>query len=331
MNQSEEQPYQPQFDRGNCGVGFVADQYGRASHEILQLGLATLTNLQHRGALNADAQTGDGAGVLTPLPREFFAREAQRLTGRSIDPQQIAVGVFFFDPHTTDQCLTIFEATLHEYELSLVTWRELPLDPDNLGAQARLMMPRILQAIITTQSSLTSDQFELKLYLARKHFERRTQAAKLNAYVPSMSSRTIVYKGLLLAPQLATFYLDLANPDYAVPLVVVHQRYSTNTFPTWQRAQPFRVLGHNGEINTLQGNLAWMKAREPQLALSDPKGFENLSRSLAPCRRYQRQRFGDAGQRRGTADARRPRLAARDYDAGAARLGKDAGTLAGRA
>ncbi len=203
MNQSEEQPYQPQFDRGNCGVGFVADQYGRASHEILQLGLATLTNLQHRGALNADAQTGDGAGVLTPLPREFFAREAQRLTGRSIDPQQIAVGVFFFDPHTTDQCLTIFEATLHEYELSLVTWRELPLDPDNLGAQARLMMPRILQAIITTQSSLTPDQFELKLYLARKHFERRTQAAKLNAYVPSMSSRTIVYKGLLLAPQLS--------------------------------------------------------------------------------------------------------------------------------
>ncbi|HZY41835.1 MAG TPA: glutamate synthase central domain-containing protein, partial [Anaerolineae bacterium] len=279
MNHQEEQPYQPQFDRGNCGVGFVADQYGRASHEILRLSLETLTNLQHRGALNADAQTGDGAGVLTPLPRQLFAREAQRLTGRTLDPDQIAVAVFFFDPHATEPCITIFEATLHEYNLTLVTWRELPLDPDNLGAQARLMMPRILQAIITPHSPLDARQFEQQLYLARKHFERRTHAAKLGAYVPSMSSRTIVYKGLLLAPQLATFYLDLADPDYAVPLAVVHQRYSTNTFPTWQRAQPFRVLGHNGEINTLQGNLAWMKAREPQLDLA---GFEATSTGLTP-------------------------------------------------
>ncbi|MBI5566966.1 MAG: glutamate synthase subunit alpha, partial [Chloroflexi bacterium] len=277
MNRPEDQPYQPQFDRGNCGIGFVADQYGRASHEILQLGIETLINLQHRGALNADARTGDGAGILTPLPRHLFVREAQRLTGRSIAPDQIAVGVFFLDPHVADQCITILEATLHEYELSLVTWRELPLDPDTLGAQARLMMPRILQAIITTQSPLDARRFELQLYLARKHFERRTHAAKLSAYVPSMSSRTIVYKGLLLAPQLPAFYLDLADPDFTVSIVVVHQRYSTNTFPTWQRAQPFRMVCHNGEINTLQGNLAWMKAREPQLDLA---GFEATSTGL---------------------------------------------------
>ncbi len=279
-HQSEDQPYQPQFDRGNCGIGFVADQYGRASHEILQLGIETLINLQHRGALNADARTGDGAGILTPLPRQFFVREAQRLTGRSIDPEQIAVGVFFFEPHVTDQCSTILEATLHEYELSLVTWRELPLDTDTLGAQARLMMPRILQAIITTQSPLDAKRFELQLYLARKHFERRTHAAKLSAYVPSMSSRTIVYKGLLLAPQLPAFYLDLADPDFAVSIAVVHQRYSTNTFPTWQRAQPFRMVCHNGEINTLQGNLAWMKAREPQLDLIGLEGQSGLLRPV---------------------------------------------------
>ncbi len=206
-------------------------------------------------------------------------REAQRLIGRSIDPEQVAVGVFFFEPHVTDQCSTILEATLHEYELSLVTWRELPLDTDTLGAQARLMMPRILQAIITTQSPLDAKRFELQLdLLARKHFERRTHAAQIIALCTVDVPRTIVYKGLLLAPQLPAFYLDLADPDFAVSIAVVHQRYSTNTFPTWQRAQPFRMVCHNGEINTLQGNLAWMKAREPQLDLI---GLEGQLRSFS--------------------------------------------------
>ena len=279
---NEDNPYQPMFDRGNCGVGFIADQQGRASHEILRLGINTLINLQHRGALNADAKTGDGAGILTPLPRKLFAREAQRLTGRSLDPDRLAVGVFFFEPHAVEQCSSIVEATLHEHDLQLVAWRELPIDPDALGSQARLMMPHILQAIITCHSSLTADQFELQLYLARKHIERRSQAAKLGAYLPSMSSRTIVYKGLLIAPQLSSFYLDLDDPDYEVSLAVVHQRYSTNTFPTWQRAQPFRVLCHNGEINTLQGNIAWMKARESQLVLTDPKDLDIPSGLLRP-------------------------------------------------
>lgn len=285
MTQESVSPYQPQFERGGCGVGFVADQFGRASHALLPLGLDALINLQHRGALDADAKTGDGAGVLTPLPRQLFAREAERITHRAIDPDRLAIGVFFFEPHSSEACMPLVESAVHAHELEVVAWREVPIDPDAIGERAMLMMPRILQAIISTQHSAvssqqhlhctqrsavqvsagSSQQFELQLYLARKRFERDAHAAQLDAYVPSMSSRTIVYKGLLLAPQLPAFYLDLNDPDYEVPLVVFHQRYSTNTFPTWQRAQPFRVLCHNGEINTLQGNINWMRAREPKL------------------------------------------------------------------
>ena len=278
---SASSPYQPQFERGNCGVGFVADRHGRASREILNLGIDALINLQHRGALNADARTGDGAGLLVPIPRRFFAREAERLAGHAVDPDALAVGVFFFNPHHVSGGMKLAESALHHHGLQVAAWREVPVDPDVLGDQARLTMPRILHAIIKQQSAVSSQasvvssqssaishqQFELQLYLARKEFEREAKHAPLEVYVPSLSSRTIVYKGLLLAPQIREFYRDLNADDFEVPLVVFHQRYSTNTFPTWARAQPFRVLCHNGEINTLQGNLAWMRTREPILDL----------------------------------------------------------------
>jgi glutamate synthase (ferredoxin) len=267
---SASSPYQPQFERGNCGIGFVADRHGRASREILQLGLDALINLEHRGALNADAKTGDGAGILVPLPTKFFAREAERITGRTIDPDALAVGVFFFNPHHVVGGMKILEAAAQHQGLTVAAWREVPIDPDILGDQARLMMPAIRHAILIPQSALNTQQFELQLYLARKEFERETRKASIDAYVPSMSSRTIVYKGLLLAPQIAEFYRDLNADDFEVPLIVFHQRYSTNTFPTWARAQPFRLLCHNGEINTLQGNIAWMKTRESLLDLGGP-------------------------------------------------------------
>ncbi len=281
-HQSEEQPYQPQFDRGNCGIGFVADQFGRASHAILRLGLDSLINLQHRGALDADAKTGDGAGVLTPLPKTFFAREAERLTQHPIDPLRLAVGVFFLEPHAEAAAISLAEAALAEHDLDLIAWRDVPIEPNAIGERAMLTMPRIVQAIIGRRAADDAAQFELRLYLARKQFEGAARAAQLDAYVPSMSACTIVYKGLLLAPQLPAFFLDLNDPDFAVSHVVFHQRYSTNTFPTWQRAQPFRVLCHNGEINTLQGNLNWMRTREPLLDLSDPMGFHSPSGLLRP-------------------------------------------------
>src|SRR5574341_131202 len=266
------------FDRGGCGVGFVADRYGRASHSLLRLALDALADLQHRGALSADARTGDGAGVLTPLPRRLFAREVERLSGRSVDPEQLAVGVFFFQPGTAEQGMPLVEAAVAAQGLQLLAWRQVPVQPDALGERARLTLPRIVQAITAPRSPIPDLQYERCLYLARKHFERAARAS-LGAYVPSFSSRTIVYKGLLLAPQLPAFYTDLQDPDYEVPLAVFHQRYSTNTLPTWQRAQPFRVLCHNGEINTLQGNINWMKAREPLLDLA---GLDDLSGLLRP-------------------------------------------------
>jgi len=252
------------MDRGNCGLGFIADQHGRASHTILRTALDALIHLEHRGALAADATTGDGAGVLTPIPRKLFTREAERLTGQSVDPAALGVGVFFFKPGTEEVCRRLLAEACAAFDLRVLCWREVPTDPAAIGERARATMPVIQQAIICNQqSAISNQQFERSLYLARKQFEKSAQG--LEAYVPSMSARTIVYKGLFLARQAGKFYADLRDPDYEVPLAVFHQRYSTNTLPTWQRAQPFRTLCHNGEINTLQGNVNWMKSREPIL------------------------------------------------------------------
>jgi glutamate synthase (ferredoxin) len=256
--------YAPPFDRGGCGIGFVADQFGNASHALLQLGLQSLINLEHRGATDADSCTGDGAGVLTPLPRRLFAREAERLTGRALDPDTLGVGVFFMPLDAEDDMQHQAEAALAAHGLNLVCWRRAPISPEALGDQALATVPSIWHAIIRPAGLMSPADFEHRLLLARKQFER--QEREHGAYVPSMSSRTIVYKGLLLAPQVRGFYGDLRDPDYEVPLIVFHQRYSTNTTPTWHNAQPFRLLCHNGEINTLQGNLAWTRAREPLLA-----------------------------------------------------------------
>jgi len=257
---------QPMLERGNCGIGFIADQHGRASHAILSQALQALSNLQHRGAIAADAQTGDGAGTLTPLPRRLFAREVERLTGKAVDPASLGVGVFFFQPGTEEICRRLLEAACAGQGLTVLCWRKPPTDPTILGPRARATLPVIEQALILRHpsSAASPPSFEHALYLARKTFEKMARAEH-GAYVPSMSARTIVYKGLFNAPQLPAFYADLRDPDYEVALAVFHQRYSTNTLPTWQRAQPFRVLCHNGEINTLQGNVNWMKAREPLL------------------------------------------------------------------
>ncbi len=270
-------PYTPRYERGGCGIGFVADQYGRASHSLLRLALDSLTNLQHRGALAADARTGDGAGLLTPLPLAFFARETERLTGRTVDPARLGVGVFFLPAEGEAELLSMAEAALVRHDVRLLAWRAVPTDAEVLGARALATMPHLWHALVTPAAETQNGaSFEHRLYLARKDFERG--AGPLGAYVPSFSTRTIVYKGLLLAPQMAAFYTDLSDPLYEVPLAVFHQRYSTNTTPSWRNAQPFRMVCHNGEINTLQGNLAWMKSREPRLSAE----FCNNGAALRP-------------------------------------------------
>jgi len=269
------------IDKGSCGIGFVANRYGQPSHELLKLGLQALINLQHRGALNGDGVTGDGAGILTSLPKPFFAREAERLTGFPVDPNNLAVATLFLYPEAVDDCRSIFEMALATAGLELLCWRDVPHDDSILGAFARDSQPVITQAIIEHPKHMPVAEVERRLFIARKRFERDSRGLALAAYVVSCSSQTIVYKGLVLSPQLAAYYSDLRDPLYAPSIVVFHQRYSTNTLPTWHNAQPFRVLCHNGEINTVQGNIGWMAAREADLQLNWP-GFHLNADDLQP-------------------------------------------------
>lgn len=260
--------YDPSLEHDACGTGFVADVSGRPSHRIVEMAIESVVNLTHRGAVSADAKTGDGAGILTPLPRGLLVHEAAR-HGRAVEPDRIAVGMLFFPPDATarERARAIVEARLRAEQLPIVFWRDVPVDPSTLGDQAYATQPKIEQVILARPAGYDPLTFERSLYRARKLIEREAAHEGLkDFYIPSFSSRTVAYKGLLVAPQLRRFYRDLQNPAYEVPLAVFHQRYSTNTFPNWFLAQPFRMLAHNGEINTLQGNRNWMRAREPELS-----------------------------------------------------------------
>jgi glutamate synthase (ferredoxin) len=253
--------YDPRFEHDACGVGFVARLSGQPGHDIVAKAVEAVANLSHRGAVAADGKSGDGSGVLTQIPRRLVARELERLFGARLDATDlIGVGMFFL-PHDGGTAESLVEAALRGQGLRVLGWRDVPIDSEQLGAGARSTLPRIRQAFVVPHQA---DDFEQALYLARKDIERRATQPELT-YVVSLSCRTLVYKGLFAAHQLPAFYLDLRDPDYESGLAVYHQRYSTNTFPTWQLAQPFRLLAHNGEINTLLGNRAWMHAREASL------------------------------------------------------------------
>jgi glutamate synthase domain-containing protein 2/glutamate synthase domain-containing protein 1/glutamate synthase domain-containing protein 3 len=263
--------YDPRFEHDACGVGFVARLSGQPGHDIVAKSVEAVANLSHRGAVAADGKSGDGSGVLTQLPRRLLAREAQRLGQGRLDPADLlGVGMFFLPADDEREASeAVIASALDTNGVRLLGWRDVPIDPDQLGAAARSTLPRIRQALLVpTGAARDPEAFEQALYLARKAMERRAVSESLTDrgfYVVSLSSRTLVYKGLFAAHQLPAFYLDLCDADYESALAVFHQRYSTNTFPTWQLAQPLRILAHNGEINTLLGNRAWMQAREPRL------------------------------------------------------------------
>ena len=261
--------YHPDQERDACGVGFVADVSGKRGYRILDLALECVTNLTHRGALDADAKTGDGAGVLFQLPQAFFVAEAGRLGANVERPEDLGVAMVFLpgrDGEAAARCREALERAAANHGLATFGWREVPIDPSELGASAARSQPRIEQFILGRRPGLSDEEFERALYLVRKEAERWAAAEGIaDFYVPSLSHRTLVYKGLLVAHQLKKFYQDLRNPQFETSLAVFHQRYATNTFPDWVRAQPFRLLAHNGEINTRQGNKNWMRAREPEL------------------------------------------------------------------
>lgn len=247
--------YDPQNEHDACGVGLVADLGNRPSHRIVEQGLAVLRRLTHRGAAGWDPETGDGAGVLVAMPDTFFRVRLPDLPA----PGRYAVAMLFGGEGAEGE----LEALLREEGFGPLAWRDVPVAPSALGRSARESCPRIRQLFVVRQDALADEALERRLFILRRRVEK-TLGDRL--YVCSFSSRSVVYKGLLLAHRLADFYADLRAPDFASALVLAHQRYSTNTFPTWSLAQPFRLLAHNGEINTLRGNLNALRAREPSLA-----------------------------------------------------------------
>src|SRR5216684_5707222 len=263
--------YDPANERDSCGIGFVANIKGQKSHEIILKGIQVLINLTHRGACGCDPETGDGAGVLIQIPHKFFARECAKLGFALPEAGDYGVGLVFLPVEKSDrlQCEGILERIAVEEGLTVLGWRDTPIDGSAIGRVARNSQPYIEQIFIRRGPEMTEDQLERKLYVVRKRAENEIAGSDIPDkdffYLPSLSCRTIVYKGLLLAPQIAKFYGELSDPDVMSALCLVHQRFSTNTFPSWQLAHPYRYIAHNGEINTLKGNVNWMYARQSVL------------------------------------------------------------------
>src|SRR5712692_7282446 len=260
--------YNPANERDACGIGFVVNIKGQKSHDIVAKGIQVLINLTHRGACGCDPETGDGAGVTIQIPHKFFARECASL-GFTLPPPGVYGIAMTFLPVEKQQrllCEGILERISREEGLAVLGWRDTPIDGSAIGRVARGSQPYIEQLFVGATPGMSEDTLERKLYVIRKRAESEVGASDMpdkgDFYIPSLSARTIVYKGLLLAPQIAHFYKELSDPDVTSALCLVHQRFSTNTFPTWQLAHPFRYIAHNGEINTLKGNVNWMHARE---------------------------------------------------------------------
>jgi glutamate synthase (ferredoxin) len=277
--------YDPRYEHDACGVGFVVDLRARKSHAIVQHGLQILLNLQHRGACGCEANTGDGAGILLQLPHGFFAQECAKVQIQLPPPGEYGVGMMFLPTRRADRerCEQIIKRIVKEEGQKLLGWRTVPVNNKPLGDTARAVEPVMRQVFIghrpdragngpTADSREPTADFERKLYVIRKRIENAIRASTIPLremfYIPSLSCRTIIYKGMLNPDQLTVFYPDLLDPAMESALAMVHSRFSTNTFPNWARAHPYRYLCHNGEINTLRGNINWMHARETMFASS---------------------------------------------------------------
>ncbi len=265
--------YDPAYEHDACGVGFVVNVKGVASHTIIEQGLQILANLTHRGACGCDPLTGDGAGILAQMPDAFLRKVTADLEITLPERGEYGVGMVFL-PERVDErneCLELFEKIVREEGQRLLGWRRVPVDASKCGQLARDCMPEIRQIFIARgRNTPDAAALERKLYVIRKRVEHAVRESGLrdseSFYVPSLSCNTINYKGLLLPDQIPQFYRDLTDPDFASALALVHQRFSTNTFPSWDRAHPYRYVAHNGEINTLRGNINWMHARESMFA-----------------------------------------------------------------
>jgi len=258
--------YLPEFEHDNCGAGFICSLKGNKSNDIIHKALQILEKLEHRGAVSADGKTGDGAGILIDIPHGFFVANCEFNLPK--EGSYAASNVFL--PKKENQrfyCINVFEKHINEQGLKVLGWRDVPVDASVLGEIAAATQPYIKQIFIGKSEKRQNDfQFNLKLFIARKKTEHEIQSSKISEsdffYLPSLSTKIIIYKGLLIPEDIKSFYKDLNDPLFITRLALVHQRFSTNTFPTWDLSQPFRYMCHNGEINTLRGNVSRMLSRE---------------------------------------------------------------------
>ena len=244
--------YDPQFEHDACGIGAVVDIKGRKSHQTVDDALSIVERLEHRAGKDAEGKTGDGVGILLQISHKFFSKVAEELNIRLGNEREYGVGMFFFpqNEHLRAQAMKLFEVVTRKEGLEFLAWREVPVDPDAVGQKARDCMPAIWQCFIKKPAKVSKGiEFDRRLYIVRRVFEQ----ASNGTYVPSLSSRTIVYKGMFLVHDLRRFYADLQDPDYESAIGMVDSRFSTNTNPSWMRAHPNRFILHNGEINTIKG------------------------------------------------------------------------------
>ena len=288
--------YDPENEKDACGVGFVAQIKGVPSHQIVKDANRILCNMDHRGARGSETNTGDGAGMLTALPDKLLRREAKAVLGIDLpEPGRYGTGNIFLptDDEERDYCKAAFVRMIEHQGQRFLGWRPVPTDPDgaNLGPTALQSMPHIEQLLVGAADGLEPDAFERQLYIIRKSAAtslRRDERLKQRGmlYTCSLSSKTIIYKGMLACEQVLPFYGDLTDPDFQTHLAMVHSRFATNTFPSWERAQPLRCLSHNGEINTLRGNkncdaLAAGRREERALRRRPPQAFPGRREGLS--------------------------------------------------
>jgi glutamate synthase (NADPH/NADH) large chain len=279
---SREGLYRQEFEHGSCGIGFVAHVKGKKSHSIIRMGLDILRNMTHRGAEGADSKTGDGAGVMIQIPRDFYL-----IQGYALPPEgQFGTGLVFLPKNLDDaeKCTEIFLSIIKEEGVSFIGFRDVPRDNSTIGEIALSAEPDIRQILLS--ADIQQDDLERKLYIIRKRTEKAIRDSEIKQrkffYIPSLSTKVLVYKGMLTSIQLGEYFSDLNDERLQSAIALIHSRFSTNTFPSWDLAQPFRVLGHNGEINTIKGNRFWMEARESILKSEKLGDLERIYPIIEP-------------------------------------------------
>ncbi|WP_414655606.1 glutamate synthase large subunit [Ferrovibrio sp.] len=279
---SETGMYRPEDERDACGVGLIASLDGQPHRRVVAAGIMALKALWHRGAVDADGMTGDGAGIHVQIPQDFF-REHVRRTGFEPGEGKLGLGMVFLpktDLAAQETCRTIVETAILDFGYGIYGWRQVPVDASIIGEKANATRPEIEQVLVENRLGKDDNAFERDLFLIRRRIEKQVLAAHISEfYICSLSCRSVIYKGMFLAEQLDNFYPDLKDERFVSTFAIYHQRYSTNTFPTWRLAQPFRMLAHNGEINTLRGNVNWMKSHEIKMA---SEAFGDLSDDIKP-------------------------------------------------